>query len=83
MHHRGADLGQLVDLAWLKMDGMAIKATRAQQAKLRVGLEIVAGLREQAAHPGDFFSLFRQVRLHQTVGTLLPEPAQCGKLLWG
>ena len=83
MHHRGADFGQLVDLARLKMDGMTIKAARAQQAELRIGLEIVARLWKQAAHPGDFFSLLGQVSLHQAVWTFLPQPAQGGELLWG
>ena len=59
MHHRGADLGQLRDLAGLKMDGMTIKAARTEQAELRVGLEVIARIWKQAAHPRDFFGLLR------------------------
>jgi hypothetical protein len=44
-----ADLRQAVDLARLKVDGVAVEAVRAQKPVRLVGVEVVAGLRVEGS----------------------------------
>jgi hypothetical protein len=71
-----ADLRQAVDLARLKVDGVAVEAVRAQKPVRLVGVEVVAGLRVERPDPGDLVGLFGDMGLHQAVGMLGPERAQ-------
>ena len=72
MHDRRTHFGQTRDLAIFQMDGMAIKAARAQKAEHLIGIQIVAGLRKQIPHPCNLGHLFAQVGLHQAIGMLCP-----------
>ena len=82
MHKCGPCLRDPVDFAWFQVDRMAKKGAFPDQTMGFVGVEVVAGLREEITHPCDFVGLFAEVCLHQAIGVFGPKRAEGRKLIW-
>ena len=74
-------MSQAGALAVAQVDGVAVDRAFAQEALRLVGVEVVAGLGEEVADPGDLVQLFGKVGLHQAVGEFAPEAAKGVELL--
>ena len=80
MDKAGSGLDQAGLFAGGQVDRVAVDRAFAQKTLGLIGIQIIAGLGEQVANPGNLVRLFGKVGLHQAVGVLAPERPQSGEL---